>query len=237
MKFIIIDDRLEISENIKQISDSAISDEKIIEYFDDLEKHSQQFIEYDVKIPKSYKKFIKVPYVKRGFQNSCSECSAEMITRFWQLKDWNQFRLHNLGYMTLEGKIAEGDKGLVAFFKRKDLIDVNNKKIEFRVVYFNKFEEKDSKPSDYYEKLKGYLKDGIPVIIRITTNPPIATNFHTVVLTGFDEKGFYFNDNDRGMTLKFKYKSKDKDFSFEDVWIKKFLAVYPKNFKRGKKDE
>ena len=49
------------------------------------------------------------------------------------------------------------------------------------------------------DELKDFLDKGNPVIVSIKNqrfSPKFENKFHQIVLTGYDEKGFYYNDSD-----------------------------------------
>lgn len=164
-------------------------------------------VRYTTTIPKNATVYLKVPFVPNGFENSCSEASAEMILRFWGVVGWSQYEIHSAGYQTFEGGVAEGDLGLLNMFRYEDFQDAQGNKIKFKVSQLTKGNLKD---------LQSSLDNQIPPIIRIYTVPP---NKHTVVLIGYNRDGFWKHDNDEGSSLFISNKY------LESHWTGNYLVI------------
>lgn len=183
-----------------------------------LSDHAIKLVTINYNPPKEAVKFIKVPHIKNGFENSCSEASAEGVLRFWGVVDWNQFRIHMEGYMTFESSISEGDKGILNLFKHMEFKDEHNNVIKFEVI---------EKNNSTFEDMLKFIDQDIPVIVRITTNEN-KTDYHTEVLIGYNNKGVFLNDNDVYNRIgKVKYIFKDNK-QFLEGWTGNFIAIYPK---------
>lgn len=195
MKYIIIDDS---KEKKPKKNEDALGD---------------NLVKYNYKTPREYTQFLKVPYVPNGFENSCSEASAEMILRYWGIVNWSQYEIHQYGYQTFEGFISEGDLGLLNFFKNEEFYDKNDKLIVFNV----KLVEKGT-----LDDLRKYLDLGIPLIIRYYTNA--SKDKHTVVFIGYNKDGFFKHDNDLGSVLFMDNKYMNTH------WFNQYLLIYPKDY-------
>ena len=186
-----------------------------------MEKYAQQFVNYDqFPNPKNAIIFLRAPHVRNGFDNSCSECSAEVIMRYWHVRNWNQFRMHREGYLTFEGKIAEGDRGLAKLFKSGRFTTLNNKGFQFHV--------KDVRLKSF-DDLIIWLKRKIPIIVRIYTNKERGDQ-HTQVLIGYSKSSVFLNDNDVHYTNPPHWIETGMDHFLEE-WAGKCLIIYPNNYK------
>lgn len=172
-----------------------------------------KLVVYNVKIPKNAIKFIPCPYVPNGFENSCSECSAEMILRNFGVVGWSQYEIHSKGYQTFEGGVSEGDYGIKNMFLYEDFCDKNGNKIEFHV------KEKDN---GTIEDLKRLIDQDIPIIVRIFTDSQYL-NKHTIVIVGYNNDGVFKHDNDMGMSIFVP------NAIFKNQWSRNYFIIYPKN--------
>jgi hypothetical protein len=190
-----------------------IIDDSKVENLTKSDARGDDLVNFNIKIPTNAIKFLKVPYVPNGFENSCSEASAEMILRYWKIQNWSQYEIHQYGYQTFEGFIAEGDLGLLNFFKYENFITEEGKKINFHVDYVEEGTLAD---------LRKYLDKGIPIIIRYFTNN--RGDKHTVVLIGYNKEGFFKHDNDMGESLFMGNEYLNK------AWTKHYILIYPTDF-------
>ena len=169
---------------------------------------------FNIKKPRDAEKFLPVPHVRHGFENSCSECSAESVIRYWQTKGysqlngWNQFSIHRKGYQSFEGNISEGDLGLFKLFKYLNL----------KVIQKNNASLND---------IKSWIDKDIPVIVRITTDPS-HRNHHTQVAIGYSTTQIFLNDND-------VYDQKNPQYIFQchkhflEGFTGRIIVVHPKD--------
>jgi hypothetical protein len=159
---------------------------------------------------------LDVPYAKHGFENSCSECSAEMILKYWDVVGWDQFSIHKAGYQTYEGGIAEGDYGLKNLFLCNKFKTTKGREIEFTLKEFKK-----GKLSD----LRKWIDKGVPLIVRVSPNANSIKDKHTFVITGYSKIGFIKNDNDVGSNLFLSNEMMAKQWK-----PPQYLVIYPKGF-------
>jgi len=221
-EYILIKPEAKKSDAISQSTDKTdLSPEMSIE---NLEEYAQKFVNYDkIPIPKGVTAFLKVPHVRNGFDNSCSECSAEVIMRYWKIKNWNQFRMHREGYLTFEGKIAEGDRGLAKLFQAGHFENLDGKALRFTV--------KDIKLKDF-SALATWIDRKVPIIVRIFTNKARGDQ-HTQVLVGYSKDAVFLNDNDvfSWKVMGGPHWIETRMDEFLDGWAGKCLIIYPKTYK------
>ncbi len=74
---------------------------------------------------------------------------------------------------------------------------IHDKLLEIAESFGVKVSRKENMESE--EKLKSFLDKDCPVIVSIKNkrfSPKFGNKFHQIVLTGYDEKGFFYNDSD-----------------------------------------
>jgi predicted double-glycine peptidase len=141
--------------------------------------------------------------------------------RYWKIKDWNQFRMHREGYLTFEGKIAEGDRGLVKLFKQQHFTTLDQKPLRFQVKQLE---------NAAFDDLAKSLQRLIPVIVRICTNKNTGDQ-HTQVLVGYSDKKVYLNDNDVYSGFDSPHWIETSRSTFNEQWTNKCLIIYPKEYR------
>lgn len=220
MKYNIIDDKKKPNPN-KKINNSIMKKGKDSSETKSISKNIEtikceskakgdHLIKYNIKRPANADVFLDVPYSPNGFQNSCSETSAEMILRAFGVVGWSQYEIHEKGYHTFEGGVSEGDLGLLNMFKYETFCNKKGESIKFHVELF---ENGDLKT------LKSWIDKGIPIIVRIETND--RGDRHTIVIVGYNNEGIFKHDNDLGSALFVP------NNRFIKRWLGWYLLVYP----------
>lgn len=177
------------------------------------------------------KKVLDIPYYSlsllKGFEGSgCGIVSLAMVLDFISKKRTNIEKLKDEGLLvgarvSKYGWTQEGicslarNKGLNAYFQefRSVKVDLKNKSFKERGVLVN----------SGIDKIRDLIKKNTPVIVSVSKGFNGNEETHLVVVTGFNEKGFYFNDS----RIKTGGKSIFTSFSkFKKYWRKRILVVY-----------
>lgn len=134
-----------------------------------------------------------VPYISKKFKNSCSECCAEMVLKYYEIYNLNQNKIHEMGYTIYENLNGLFEsQGLIVYYKIGNTID----------------------------ELKYYLDMRVPIIVRIY-NSNEHKDLHTILLIGYNENGFYYHDNELGSNKIFLFNKFINDWTGKYIIVMK----------------
>lgn len=177
------------------------------------------------------KKLLDVPHyfldILKGFENSgCGVLSLAMVLEFLSKKKIDIKKLKDEGVLigARVPKYGWTQEGLASLARNKGF---NAYLQEFRSVEVNlkdkTFKERNVLINFGINKIKELLKNNNPVLVSVDEDFNKNTVKHIVVLTGFDDSGFYFNDS------RMKTGGKDLFVSFsrfKKYWRRRILVVY-----------